>query len=302
MNDGHFSINTLNDLRLLQEKLANGENVIISQIGQITHSIKLEGGRFNDYDDGYIDADIAKMVLSYQDNFYKIVSILEKNYGITGIDKTQLLTFKLERGCLKIDLENMIKVLLEGIKGMSDIAKVIIIVSVALMILGGYSYSEYLTHNENLAKISAESENRRIIASLKADKDLQKAINEPKAKIASALQENETATFNNESEPITYQKVKNYEFKELIDTTATFDKIDDFSILGYEKTSNGDRKFKIDINGIKWVSANLISAEARIRLATAIENGESIKLKIRTIKEYNKIKEVIILDLIGSEQ
>ena len=72
--------------------------------------------------------------------------------------------------------------------------------------------------------------------------------------------------------------------------------------MGYEKTSNGDRKFKIDVNGIKWVSANLISAEARIRLATAIENGESIKLKIRTVKEYNKIKEVIILDLIGSEQ
>lgn len=63
---------------------------------------------------------------------------------------------------------------------MSDTARVITIVSIALMILSGYSYSLYLTHNENLAKIEAESENRHIIANLKADKDLQNAILEIK--------------------------------------------------------------------------------------------------------------------------
>lgn len=51
---------------------------------------------------------------------------------------------------------------------MSDTAKVITIVSIALMILSSYSYSLYLTHNENLAKIEAESENKRIIVYLKA--------------------------------------------------------------------------------------------------------------------------------------
>ena len=59
---------------------------------------------------------------------------------------------------------------------MNDTVKVITIVSIALMILSGYSYSLYLTHNENLAKIEAESENRHIIANLKANKDLQNAI------------------------------------------------------------------------------------------------------------------------------
>ena len=63
---------------------------------------------------------------------------------------------------------------------MSDTAKVITIVSIALMILSGYSYSLYLTHNENLAKIKAESENRHIIANLKDDKDLQNTILEIK--------------------------------------------------------------------------------------------------------------------------
>lgn len=300
MQDNHFSIRTLSDLFALQERLANGENIIVGDVGQITHSIKLQGGRFDNYAVGYIDVNIAKVVLSYQDSFSKIVSIIEKNYSIKNIDKTQLLTFKLEQGCLKIELENMIKPLLEGIKDMSDTAKVITIVSIALMILSGYSYSLYLTHNENLAKIEAESENRRIIANLKADKDLQNAINKPKAQIASVLQNDETATFNNE-EPITHDKAKNYEFRELIDTTTTQDNIGEFTILGYEKTSNGDRKFKIDINGIKWVSANLISAEARIKLATAIEKGESVKLRTRTIRKYDKIKEITILDLVGNE-
>lgn len=73
------------------------------------------------------------------------------------------------------------------------------------------------------------------------------------------------------------------------------------SYLDMKKTNRQDRKFKIVINDIKWVSVNLISAEARIKLATAIEKGESVKLKTRTIREYDKIKEITILDLVGNE-
>ena len=69
-------------------------------------------------------------------------------------------------------------------------------------------------HNENLAKIEAESENRHIIANLKADKDLQNAINKPKAKIA---------IFNNE-EP------------------TTQDNISKFTILGYEENKQERQK------------------------------------------------------------
>lgn len=41
MQDNHFSIKTLSDLFALQERLANGENIIVGDVGQITHSIKL---------------------------------------------------------------------------------------------------------------------------------------------------------------------------------------------------------------------------------------------------------------------
>ena len=297
-DENTIKIQNLDDLKALQTKSLNGENVEVIEVSKITHTIKLKGERFNHYKEGYITADIAKIVLSYQKSFCSIVSALEK-YGIGNIDKTQLLAFKIEQGCLKIDIQNIITPLLEGVKNMSDTSKVIIIISISLMILGGYSYSEYLTHNENLAKIDAENKNRHIIAGLKSDKKLQNAINSPKLEVASTLKKGETATFNNDPRIITYDKTKDYKFKELIDTTTTSDEVGEFQILGYEKINNGDKKFKIDINGIKWVSANLISADARIKLATAIESGKNIKLKIRTIKEYNQIKEIIILDLIG---
>jgi hypothetical protein len=301
MQKACFSINTLSDLCSLQKKLISGESVIVDKIGQISYTIKLKGGRFDNFDIGLIDADIAEIVLSYQNNFYKIVSTLEKNYNVENIDKTKLLKFKLERGSLQIELKDLIATLLESIKNMSDPYKVIVIVFITLAILGGYSYSEYLTHIENLAEISAESENRRIIADLKSDKKLQNAVNEPKKTVATVLRDDESAVFNDEEEPITHEKVKKFEFKELADTTTTDDQIGEFTILGYEKTNSGDRKFKIDVNGIKWVSANLINADQRIKLATAIERGNNVKLKIRTVKEYGKIKEVAILDVMGGE-
>ncbi len=301
MQEVCFSINTLSDLCSLQKKLISGESVTVDKIGQISHTIKLKGGRFDDFDISLIDAGIAEIVLSYQDSFYKIVSTLEKNYNVENIDKTKLLKFKLERGSLQIELKDLITTLLESIKDMKDPYKVIVIVFITLAILGGYSYSEYLTHVENLAEISAESENRRIIANLKGDKKLQNAVNEPKKTVATVLRDDESAVFNNEEEPITHAKAKKFEFKELTDTTTTDDQIGEFAILGYEKTSNGDRKFKININGIKWVSANLINADQRIKLATAIERGNNVKLRIRTVKEYDKIREVAILDIINEE-
>ena len=98
---------------------------------------------------------------------------------------------------------------------------------------------------------------------------------------------------------ITNSNKQDYNFREIIDTTTTQDTIDEFVILGYEKTLGGDRKFKMSVHGtIRQVSANLISADDRIRLAMAIERGDSIKLRIRTVKEYNKITEVTILDVI----
>ena len=48
----------------------------------------------------------------------------------------------------------------------------------------------------------------------------------------------------------------------------------------------------------KWVLANLIDAESRLKLATASINEKEIKLSLRIVSEYDKIKEITILKVI----
>lgn len=163
----------------------------------------------------------------------------------------------------------------------------------------GASFATYISYLRDINNTEAERENRQIIARLASNQDMQKAVNAPKITTASILKDDESAKFNAQEQVITNSNKQDYNFREIIDTTTTQDTIDEFVILGYEKTLGGDRKFKMSVHGtIRQVSANLISADDRIRLAMAIERGDSIKLRIRTIKEYNKITEVTILDVI----
>ena len=292
-----MDINTIDDIMQLEQMLFNGENVEIRNVGNITHTIKLSGGRFSDYDINYINADIAKIVLSYQDSFYKIVSILEKDFDIKDIDKNQLIKFKLERGSLDL-IGDFVKNMLEAMKNMESKDKKQVLVAIIIAILLGTSFATYISYLRDINNTEAERENRQIIARLASNQDMQKAVNAPKITTASILKDDESAKFNAQEQVITNSNKQDYNFREIIDTTTTQDTIDEFVILGYEKTLGGDRKFKMSVHGtIRQVSANLISADDRIRLAMAIERGDSIKLRIRTVKEYNKITEVTILDV-----
>ena len=74
---------------------------------------------------------------------------------------------------------------------------------------------------------------------------------------------------------------------------------DNFKILGYEISNDGRKTFKIIVEGkTKWVLANLIDAESRLKLATASINEKEIKLSLRIVSEYDKIKEITILKVI----
>lgn len=292
-----MDINTIDDIMQLEQMLFNGENVEISSVGNITHTIKLSGGRFSNYDINYINADIAKIVLSYQDSFYKIVSILEKDFDIRGIDKNQLIKFKLKQGSLDL-IGDFVKNILEAMKNMESKDKKQVLVAIIIAILLGASFATYISYLRDINNTEAERENRQIIARLASNQDMQKAVNAPKITTASILKDDESAKFNTQEQVITNSNKQDYNFREIIDTTTTQDTIDEFVILGYEKTLGGDRKFKMSVHGtIRQVSANLISADDRIKLAMAIERGDSIKLRIRTVKEYNKITEVTILDV-----
>lgn len=294
-------INTIDDLVDVQRRLFNGENVNIEQIGNLTHTIKLSGGRFENYDVSYINADIAKIVLSYQDSFYRMVSILEKDFDIKGIDKNQLINFKLEHGSLEV-VADFINKILEVVKDMESKDKKQIIITMVLSVFVYMSFSEYISHLKDTQNIEAEQENRQIIAKLASNKDLQNAINAPKATTASILKEDENATFNAAEHQINHTNKQDYDFKEIIDTTTTRDIEGNFKILGYEISNNGSKKFKTIVEGkTRWILANLIDAEARMRLATASINEREIRLSLRAVSEYNNITEITILE-VGTQQ
>ncbi|MCW1526044.1 hypothetical protein OLR83_02150 [Campylobacter jejuni] len=75
-----LSIKSFDDLLTIFEKLSNGENVKVTEVGTIQHTIKLQGGRFENYSIGYIDAEIARIIDSYQDSFYRVANILKKRF------------------------------------------------------------------------------------------------------------------------------------------------------------------------------------------------------------------------------
>ncbi|EAK3027384.1 hypothetical protein DA511_08905, partial [Campylobacter coli] len=107
-----LSINSVDDLLVIFEKLSNGENIKVTEVGTIQHTIKLQGGRFENYNIGYIDAEIARVIDSYQDSFYRVADILKKDFGIDGIDKNKLIRFYLGEGSLEIKTDELLTNLL----------------------------------------------------------------------------------------------------------------------------------------------------------------------------------------------
>ncbi|MBK1999933.1 hypothetical protein JG678_00530 [Campylobacter sp. 2018MI35] len=292
-----LSINSIDDLLTIFEKLSNGENVKVTEVGTIQHTIKLQGGRFKNYNIKYIDAEIARVIDSYQDSFYRIAYILKKDFGIEGIDKNQLIRFSLEQGSLEIKTDEFLTNLLGVIKNMESQDQLILLTTIALIIGGCWAFGKFLTHNENIEKIKSQNENAKIIAEIAKNKELQNACNAPKATLVKILKDDEKASFSLGNDVITYQNKEDYNFKEIEDTTQTEDIEGDFKILGFEKT-NSNKKFKIILDDkTHWANADIIDVNARMKLAKASIQEQEVKLKLRIVKEYNKTKEIIILNV-----
>ncbi|EAJ8969840.1 hypothetical protein ERK04_04045 [Campylobacter jejuni] len=290
-------INSIDDLLTIFEKLSNGENVKVTEVGTIQHTIKLQGGRFENYNIRYIDAEIARVIASYQDSFYRVADILKKDFGIDGINKNQLIRFSLEKGSLEIKTDELLTNLLGVIKDMESRDKLILFIVVALIIGGCWSFGNFLTHNEKIEDIKNRNEGGRIIAEIAKNKELQNACNAPKITLVKILKDDEKASFSLGNDVITNQNKEDYNFKEIEDTTQTEDIEGNFKILGFEKT-NDNKKFKIILDDkTHWANAGIIDVNARMKLAKSSIQEQEAKLKLRIVKEYNKIKEIVILNV-----
>ena len=311
-----IEINSVADLFEAKDFIIQTQSDIkISKVSSLEYKIKLDGGRFNDFDLSYIDADVAKIIVEYQTQYDNFIVGLEQKFNIQIPQSQRMLKFKLEKGCLEIstDIKDILK---EGLKRMSG-WQVMVVFIVAI---GGWfansSFHKYTDlQAESIQKQAQqardEAEQKRLetvskmVKDLSADRSLQEPANHVKKRIAEVLQDQEKAIIAPElddqiNDPIT--SADKDKFKVVLPKVETPDieeEIDDlFHIQSQFFTS--ERPFRVKELGNVNLNSDILSVEKRITLIQKAEKQEPVNLKIKLIKDgkTQKIKNAYILDVL----
>ncbi|MGF7479069.1 hypothetical protein [Campylobacter concisus] len=311
-----IEINSVADLFEAKDFIIQTQSdVKISKVSSLEYKIKLDGGRFNDFDLSYIDADVAKIIVEYQTQYDNFIVGLEQKFNIQIPQSQRMLKFKLEKGCLEISAD--VKAMLMGvINNMQDWQTM----TVALVAICGFfaykSYHKFLDTQVEKIKVQAqqardEAEQRRLetlskmVENLSADRSLQEPANRVKKSIAEVLQDQEKAIIAPELDdqinaPIT--SADKDKFRVVLSQTEVPDieeEIDDlFHIQSQFFTS--ERPFRVKELGNVNLNSDILSLEKRITLIQKAEKQEPVNLKIKLIKDgkTQKIKNAYILDVL----
>jgi len=310
-----YNITSIEDIKHIQEAILNNEEISIGEITPIHFKLKLDGGRFQDYNPRFIDKFVAKVILSQQNNYEKFLKEVEKQYNVKISPEAKLLKFELEKGSLEL-LTDMLG-LMEVFKNMESIHQLYAVLGIA----GGWfthlGFSNYmhtqqkelelkseeklkeLSIDEQAAYIETINKTVQALKEVALNPTLQKAINQPKQELSSMLQDNETLVINdNTSHKITNDSVSNFDYTppQVPDIEEELEDI--YTVSNYFFTSQ-EKYFKLD--GISK-NANSLSMPVakRIELLSKAEKQEPVKLKLKIIRDgiSTKIKQVFILDYI----
>ncbi len=322
-----LNITSIEEIKRVQDAILNNEDFEFGEIKPITYMLKLDGGRFAENHASIIDADIAKIIVSHQENYTKLLNELERNFEIEFSDEARVLKFKLQDGCLELISELLG---LEGLKNMESKHLMYVILGIAAM---WFSYSSYTynvdaelqkvkTHSEVKIKemeiaekqsaTQAEKEDRqreretyqdivnKILEKdneIKLNKNLQDAINKPKQVTVSVLKDNEKVKIDNQT--LTKANEPLYEY-----VTPSVDDIEEAPIEGiytleYYNFVKDGKMFKI-VGISPLANSETISADKRMRLMTKAETQQQVKLKIKIVKDgiTKKPIKAFILDYI----
>ena len=311
-----IEINSVVDLFEAKDFIIQTQSdVKISKVSSLEYKIKLDGGRFNDFDLSYIDADVAKIIVEYQTQYDNFIVGLEQKFNIQIPQSQRMLKFKLEKGCLEISAD--VKAMLMGvINNMQDWQTM----TVALVAICGFfaykSYHKFLDTQVEKIKVQAqqardEAEQRRLetlskmVENLSADRSLQEPANRVKKSIAEVLQDQEKAIIAPELDdqinaPITSaDKDKFRVVLSQVETPDIEEEIDDlFHIQSQFFTS--ERPFRVKELGNVNLNSDILSVEKRITLIQKAEKQEPVNLRIKLIKDgkTQKIKNAYILDVL----
>lgn len=308
-----LNITNIDDIKRIEEAILNNENFEIGEIKPIHFKLKLDGGRFENYDPRFIDKFVAKTILSQQSNYEKILKEIEKQYNVKIPSETKLLKFELEKGSL--DLLTDLAALVEVFKGMESIHQLYAVLGITgglFTYMGFGKYIDYKKHEletkskETANKLSGEEQERyleTINKSVEAIKEIsqnvviQKAINKPKQDIADMLEHNETLTINDDTKhEITKAKANEFDvIPPQIDDIE--EEIEDLYNISTYYFRSDEKYFKLD--GISEKANSLpMPPKKRMKIITKAEAQKTVKLKLKIIKDglTEKIKAVYILD------
>lgn len=290
-------------------------DVRITQISELEYTIKLDGGRFSDFDLNYINADIAKIILDYQTQYNAFIDGLEQKFSIQIPQSQRMLKFKLEKGCLEIsaDITNL---LIEAVKNMQDWQTMTVLLVAICAFFANKSYHRYIDAQSEKIKLQAqqsrdEAEQRRLeivskmVKDLSSDRSLQAPANHIKKSVASVLQDDEKAFIapqieEQASQPLT--SADKDKFRVVLPTEQelpnTEEEIDDFFHIDAQHfTPNKPfrlRELRLNVN------SDVIDARKRMAIIRKADKQEPVRLKIKLIKNTTTgdIEQAYILDVL----
>ena len=314
-----INIRTVEDLEIVQNAILNNEDFVLGTIEPVKYRLVLDGGRFKDFNPNLINIDIAKIIISIQTNYDKIIEELENKYNIKIDNELRKLNFKIEKG------SGIIETLLEasGVIKKMESKDLMIVLIVAIVSFGSFeAYSKYteklkseIVANKEIKLKELEKEDRQkerettkeyfdglleVTKELASNKQIQDAVNKPKREILSILNDEEYIKVS-ETEKIKPGDKSKYNYK--APQTEDIEDIEDIQIETHNiETYNfikPGKLFKFEGIGVT-ANSEIISPAKRIKLMQKADIKEEVKVKLKYIKDprTQKIKSIYILDYI----
>lgn len=303
------------DIERLLEAIIHNEEFEIGVIEPFKYKLVLDGGRFKDFNPKLIDANIAKIILSIQNNYDILLSELEDKYNIIIEEKNRDLKFSIEKG------SGIIETLLESevIKRMDSKHLMYVLIVAVIAFTGHESYAAYMEHlNEKikteekieLAKLektdrkdereAAQKNYTELIELTKGlayNKTIQESINKPTRDTLSILKDGEYIKVSKDKKIVTSDKSK-YNYKKPIIEDIEEITTESYKIETYNFLRSG-KLFKFE--GIsKAANSETLDASKRIKMMQKADAQETVKVKLKVIKDpvTKSIKNIYILDYI----
>lgn len=305
-----LNITSIDDIERIKHAISNNEDFVLGDIKPLTYKIVLDGGRFKNYDIHYLDATIARIIITHQTSYDKLLKEIEKKFNVKFSKEDRLLKFKIQPGSLEFISE--IAGFVEVLKQMESQDIMYTFLGIAGLWFSHTAYAKKLEKDikefENTKEIKmkelegeekekyAEIANKAIesMKDVLINKNMQDAINYPKKEALSLLEEDETLAIDNtklkhaDAESFTYVKPE-------IDDIEEEPEFNRYTIESYNFYKEG-KLFKL-LGVPHMANSEIISAQDRMKLITKAENKEDVNLKLKITKDgiTKNIKSVYII-------